>query len=145
MKSRKILCNRCVLNGSCGKSLFISKIAVFFMTMLLLNWNPRLTFNDMRKKIWIRGVDYEIAVAITNPLKTITGPLKKIKMLKIDLKKVPSQNFFFARLCRYVQWPNFLRKKKSHFTIPLTSTKRSFINIFSHDRKSLKSKICYKY
>ena len=62
--------------------------------MLLLNWNPLLTFNDTRKKIWIRGDDYEIAVAITNPLKTITGPLKKIKMLKIDLRKVPSQKKF---------------------------------------------------
>ena len=69
----------------------LSKIAVFFMKMLLLNWNQRLTFNDTRKKIWIRGVVYEIAVAITNPLKTITGLLTKMKMLKIDLKKVPSQ------------------------------------------------------
>ena len=47
-----------------------------------------------RKKIWIRGVVYEIAGAITNLLKTITGPLKKMEMLKIGLKKFPSQNFF---------------------------------------------------
>ena len=77
------------------------------MTMLLLIWNPRLTFNDTRKKIWICVVVYEIAVAITSLLKTITGPLKKMKMLKI----------FFAWLCRYND-PTFY-EKKSHFTIPL--------------------------
>ena len=83
------------------------------MTMLLLNWNPRLTFYDTRKKIWIRGVDYEIAVAITNPLKTITGPRKKMKMLKIDLKKVPSPKFF---LHDYVGTMAQLFTKKKNLT-----------------------------
>ena len=78
----------------------------------IVKLNPRLTFYDTRKKIWIRGVDYEIAAAITNPLKTITGPRKKMKMLKIDLKKVPSPKFFFARLCRY-NGPTFYEKNIS--------------------------------
>ena len=37
---------------------------------------------------------YEFAVSITSPLKTITDPLKEIKMVKKDPKKVSSQIFF---------------------------------------------------
>ena len=33
-------------------------------------------------------------MSITSPLKTITDPLKEIKMVKTDPKKVPSQIFF---------------------------------------------------
>ena len=33
-------------------------------------------------------------MSITSSLKTITGPLKEIKMAKTDPKKVPSQIFF---------------------------------------------------
>ena len=42
----------------------------------------------------IRENNYESAVSSTNPLKTITDPLKEIKMVKTDQKKVPSQIFF---------------------------------------------------
>ena len=46
---------------------------------------------------------YESAVSITSPPKTITGPLKEIKMIKTDPKKVPSQtgkkyNEFFVEV-----------------------------------------------
>ena len=40
------------------------------------------------------AVSYESAVSITCPLKTITDPLKEIKMVKTDPKKVPGQIFF---------------------------------------------------
>ena len=36
----------------------------------------------------------ESAVSITSPLKKTTDPLKEIKMVKTDSKKVPSQIFF---------------------------------------------------
>ena len=39
----------------------------------------------------IRANNYETAVSKTSLLKTITDPLKEIKMVKTDLKKVPSQ------------------------------------------------------
>ena len=49
----------------------------------------------------IRANNYENAVTYmnprcqyTSPLKTITDPLKEIKMVKTDPKKVPSQIFF---------------------------------------------------
>ena len=37
---------------------------------------------------------YESAVSITSPLKAITDPLKEIKMVKTEPKKVPSQISF---------------------------------------------------
>ena len=56
--------------------------------------NPRLLFTDTRKQLWNCCNIYESAVSITSQLKTITDPLKEIKMAKTDLKKVPSQIFF---------------------------------------------------
>ena len=46
---------------------------------------------------------YESAVSITSPLRTITDPLKEIKIVKIDPKK-----FSF---CSFLTLPNFLGKK----------------------------------
>ena len=73
--------NRCVLYGDA-----------------IVKLKSAVDIYDTRKKIWIRGVVYEIAVAITNPLKTITGLLTIMKMLKIDLKKVPSQKKKFCTI-----------------------------------------------
>ena len=56
--------------------------------------NPRFYFTDTQKQLWNCSNIYESAVSITSPLKTITDPLKEIKMVKTDLKKVPSQIFF---------------------------------------------------
>ena len=97
---------------------------MFFVTMLLLNWNPRLTFTDTRKKIWIRGVVYEITDTITNPLKTITGPLKN-KNAQYRPKKGPKQKKILARFSR-----NFLREISLHnpFKVNL-QIKISFIKI----------------
>ena len=40
---------------------------------------------------------YESTVAITSPLKTITGPLKKTKISKIDLKRDKIKKFTQTR------------------------------------------------
>ena len=56
--------------------------------------NPRFYFTDTRKQLWNCCNIFESAVSITSPLKTITDPLKEIKMVKTDPKKVPSQIFF---------------------------------------------------
>ena len=72
-----------------------------------------------QKLLSIRGNIYESAVSITSPLKTITDPVKEIKMVKTDFKKGSKPNFLFARSFRY-NCPTFYEKKISHFTIPLT-------------------------
>ena len=65
----------------------------------------------IRKNICKKAITYvyESAVAITSLLKTITGPLKTIKIAKIDLKKVSRQKIIFAHLSRY-NGPNFYGK-----------------------------------
>ena len=78
--------------------------------------NPRFYFTDTQQ-IWNCYI-YESAVSITSPLKTITNPLKEIKMVKTDPKKGSKPNFLFARSSRY-NCPTFWEKKNSHFTIPL--------------------------
>ena len=62
---------------------------------------------------------YESAVSITSPLKTITDPLKEIKIVKTDPKKVPSQIFFLLVPLGTIA-KLFTKKKISHFTIPLS-------------------------
>jgi len=57
-------------------------------------------------------------VSITSPLKTITDPLKEIKMVKTDPKKDPSQIFFL--LVPLGSIAQIFTKKNSHFTIPST-------------------------
>ena len=52
---------------------------------------------------------------------SLTDPRKKIKMLKADPKKVPSQSFLFACSSRYNDLTFY--KKNSHITIPLILTK----------------------
>ena len=64
--------------------------------------NPWFYFTDTRKQLWNCCNIYESTMSITSPLKTITDPLKEIKMIKTDPKKVPSQTFFLLV-------PNFLR------------------------------------
>ena len=59
-----------------------------------ININPRFHFTDMCKQLWNCCNIYESAVSITSPLKTITDPLKGIKMVKTVPKKVPSKIFF---------------------------------------------------
>ena len=79
--------------------------------------NLRYYFTDTRKKLWNCCNIYESAVSITCPLKTIADPLKEIKMVKTDPKKVPSQIFFLI-----VPLGTFYEKKMFHFTIPLNYT-----------------------
>ena len=52
---------------------------------------PRFYLSDTRAQLWKCCNIYESPVSITSPLKTITDPLKEIKMVKTDPKKVPSQ------------------------------------------------------
>ena len=84
------------------------------MTMLLLNWNPRLTFNDTRKNNEFAVFFMKSLLQLPIRWRQFTGPLKKMKKLKIDLKKVP-------RLFRYND-PTFYENKKSLFTIPLRTS-----------------------
>ena len=56
--------------------------------------NPRFYFTDTRKQLWNCCNIYNSAVSITSLLKTITDPLKEIKMVKTDPKQVPNQIFF---------------------------------------------------
>ena len=56
--------------------------------------NPRFYFTDTRKQLWNCCNIYESTESITSLLKTITDPLKEIKMVKTDPKKVPSQILF---------------------------------------------------
>ena len=68
----------------------------FFFLYCSREWkkNDVNNINSSRFCLLIRENNYEtatynineFAVAITSPLKTITGPLKKIKIAKIDLK-----------------------------------------------------------
>ena len=100
---------------------------IFFFSNLFINGQA---FIISEKKILFyyllcKGVQgkrrtnyYQSAVPITSPLKTITDPLKEIKIVKTDLKKVPSKKNSFCSFL-YVQLPNFLRKKISHFIIIL--------------------------
>ena len=54
-------------------------------------------------------------MSITSPLKTITDPLKEIKMVKTDPKKLGSKpNFLFARSSRY-NCPTFYEKNVNPF------------------------------
>ena len=68
----------------------------------------------------------------------ITSPLKKIKIAKIDLQKVSSQNIFFCTFIQ-AQWPSFLRKK-THFTILLSFFIFIIVNSYTlsiHDIKTI--------
>ena len=65
--------------------------------------NPRFYFTETQKQLWNCCNIYESAVSITSSLKTITNPLKEIKMVKED----PIAQLF--------------TKKISHFTIPLSA------------------------
>ena len=69
--------------------------------------NPRFYFTDTRKQLWNI---YESAVSITSPLKTITDPLKEIKMVKTYPIKVPSQIFFLLVLLGTIA-QLFMKKK----------------------------------
>ena len=68
---------------------------------------------------------YESTVSITSPMKTITDPLKEIKMVKRDPKKVPSQIFFLlVPLGTIAQL--FTTKKKFPLHNPFKDFERSF-------------------
>ena len=96
--------------------------------------NPRFYFTDTRKQLWICCNIYESVVSITSPLKTTTDPLKEIKTVKTDPKKVPSQISFCLFL--KVQLPNFLCFF-FHFTIPLNIPSKSFDHFESIDIRCL--------
>ena len=58
-------------------------------------------------------------MSITSPLKTVTDPLKEIRMVETGPKMVPSQIFFLlVPLVTIAQL--FMKKKNFHFTIPLS-------------------------
>ena len=87
--------------------------------------NPRFYFTDTRKQLWNCCNIYESVVSLTSPLRTITDPLKEIKIVKMDgPKKDFKSNFLFARSFRY-NCQNFYEKKISLFIIPL---KRTYLN-----------------
>ena len=70
-------------------------------------------------------------MSINSPLKTSTDPLKEIKMVKTDTKKVQSQIFFL--LLPLVQLPNFLWKKKFPLHNPFKVLKKKFLDdLFGH-------------
>ena len=56
--------------------------------------NQRFNFTDTWKQLWNCCNIYESAMSITSRLKTVSDPLKEIKIVKTDPKKVPSQILF---------------------------------------------------
>ena len=60
--------------------------------------NPQFYFTDTRKQLWICCNIYESVLSITSPLKTITVPLKEIKMVKTDQKRFQAKFYFCSFL-----------------------------------------------
>ena len=80
--------------------------------------NPRFYFTDTQKQLWNCCNIYESAVSITSPL-------KDIKMVKTDPKKVPSQVFFL--LVPLGTIAQLFTKQNSYFTIPIIT--KAFNNL----------------